>query len=512
MRNTREVLRQKWVLKKSHREVASSVGISIGSISSMLERATLASLTWEEVQALSDEALEVKLFGENPAPSEPQKPLPDPAYIHVERRKPGVTLELLHQEYLEKNPDGYRYTQFCEYYRKWLERHRLSMRQIHRAGEKGFFDYSGKKPQIVDSKTGVVTDVELFVAVLGASNYTYAEATLTQRSPDWIASHIHAFEYFEGVPGALVPDQLKSGVTEPCRYEPGVQRTYEEMARHYGTVVLPARPLKPKDKAKVEVGVRIAQRLILAQSRHETFFSLEALNERIAELLERLNAKPMRLYGASRKELFERLERPALKRLPEQRFVYAEWKTVGIGIDYHVQIDHHFYSVPHELRQQIKSLEARFTATIIELFNRGIRVASHVRSYERGRHTTTPEHMPKAHQKHMEWSPSRLIHWAGTIGPNTQTLVKAILSDRPHPEMGYRSCLGILRLSKQYGNARLEAACGRALTVNARSYRHIAAILQRGLDRVAIEKPPTEQPEQQLPLQHENVRGRDYYH
>jgi transposase len=294
MRNTREVLRQKWVLKKSHREVASSVGISTGGVSGVLERATVAGLTWADVEGLDDEVLETKLFGERPAIGEAQRPLPDPVYIHTERRKSGVTLELLHHEYLEKYPDGYRYTQFCEYYRQWLERHRLTMRQVHRAGEKVFVDYSGKKPHLVDPTTGEVTDVELFVAVLGASNYTFAEATRTQSSPDWIASNIHALEYFEGVPGALVPDQLKSGVTQPCRYEPGVQRTYAELARHYGTAVIPARPGKARDKAKVESGVLIAQRWILARLRHETYFTLEALNQRIAELVEDLNHRQMR--------------------------------------------------------------------------------------------------------------------------------------------------------------------------------------------------------------------------
>jgi transposase len=509
MRNTREVLRQKWVLKKSHREVASSVGISVGGVARVIERATVAALTWGEVQGLDDGSLEKALFGERPMASAPQRPLPDPVYIHTERRRPGVTLELLHQEYLEKHPDGYRYTQFCEYYRKWLDERRLTMRQVHRAGEKAFLDYSGNKPRLVEQTTGVVTEAELFVAVLGASNYTFAEATRTQSSPDWISSNIHALEYFNGVPRALIPDQLRSGVTQPCRYEPGVQRTYAELARHYGTAVIPARPGKARDKAKVEVGVLIAQRWILARLRHETFFTLERLNERIAELVEELNGRRMRLYGASRREMFERLEKPVLQKLPERRFEYAEWKRVGIGIDYHVELDHHFYSVPHVLRPE-KSLEARFTATTIELFLRGERVASHVRSYQRGGHTTVPEHMPKAHQKHMEWSPTRIVHWAGSIGPNTQALAQAILADRPHPEMGYRSCLGILRLAKQYGNERLEAASGRALAVGARSYRHVAEILKRGLDRVALEKRPASTPEP--PPLHENVRGRDYYH
>ena len=287
-----------------------------------------------------------------------------------------------------------------------------------------------------------------------------------------------------------------------------MQRTYEEMARHYGTVVLPARPASPRDKAKVEVGVQIAQRWILARLRNQTFFSLEALNERIWELLEDLNARRMKVYAASRRELFERLDKPALKPLPKERFVYAEWKRVRVGPDYHVEVHHHYYSVPHELLRD--ELEARITATTVELFRREERVASHLRSDARGQHTTTAAHMPKAHQKHLEWTPSRIVHWAGTIGPRTQALVEAILAERPHPEMGYRSCLGILRLGKQYGSERLEAACSRALSVRARSYRHVAAILKNGLDRLPLPQEP-ERPSS-APVTHENVRGGGYYH
>lgn len=507
MRHIREVLRQKWEQKRSHREVASSLGISAGAVGSVLARATAAKLSWEQVEQMREEELEERLYGVAPKPAA-QRPLPDPVYIHTERKKPGVTLELLHLEYLEKHPDGYRYTQFCEYYRQWLARNRLTMRQEHRAGEKLFVDYSGNKPHLVDANTGERVEVELFVAVLGASNYTYAEATRTQRGPDFIASHQRCFVYLGGVPGALVPDQLKSGVTRACRYEPGVQRTYEEFARHCGTVVLPARPRSPRDKAKVEVGVLVVQRWLLARLRHHTFFSLEALNERIGELLEDINNRKMRLYDASRRELFEKLDKPALRPLPAEAFTYGEWKQVRVNIDYHVQVHHHFYSVPYALVHQV--LEARVTATTVELYQGGERVASHVRSDERGRHTTQPEHMPKAHQKHLEWTPSRLVHWAGTIGPNTQKLVESILRERPHPELGYRSCLGILRLAKRYGNERLEAACTRALAVSARSFRHVDSILQNGLDRLA---PPTAQAQPEPATQtHENVRGGDYYH
>jgi transposase len=486
MRHIREVLRQKWVPQRS---------------------ATAAQLTWEQVEQLREEELEVKLYGPVVQPGA-QRPLPDPAYIHNERKKAGVTLELLHLEYLEKHPDGYRYTQFCEYYRQWLGKHRLTMRQVHQAGEKLFVDYSGNKPRLVEAQTGERVEVELFVAVLGASNYTYAEATRTQRGPDFIASHQRCFVYLGGVPAVLVPDQLKSGVTRACRYEPGVQRTYEEFARHHGTVVLPARPRSPRDKAKVETGVLVVQRWLLARLRHHTFFTLEALNERIAELLEDLNGRKMRLYGASRRELFERLDKPALRTLRAEPFVYGEWKQVRVNIDYHVQVHHHFYSVPYTLVHQV--LEARVTATTVELYQRGERVASHVRSDERGRHTTQAEHMPKAHQKHMEWTPSRLVHWAGTIGPHTSKLVESILNERPHPELGYRSCLGILRLARRYGNERLEAACARALAMSARSFRHLDSMLKNGLDRLPL--PQSEAQPEPAAQEHENVRGSHYYH
>ena len=504
MRNTREIFRQKWTLGRSHREVCRSLGISIGAVSGAIARAIAAGLDWPAVQALSDDALEARLYPATVAASE--RPEPDCAYLHVERRKPGVTLELLHHEYLEKNPNGYRYTQFCERYREWLGRRRLTMRQAHRAGEKLFVDYSGKKPHFTDSKTGDIIEAELFVAVLGASNYIFAEATRTQRGPDFIASHVRALAFLGGVPAALVPDQLKSGVIVPCRYEPGIQRTYEELAQHYGTTVLPARPSHPRDKAKVEVSVLIAQRWILARLRHETFFSLEALNDRIGDLLEDLNDRTMRVYGASRRELFERLDHPALRPLPVEPFAYAEWRKAKLNIDYHAEVDHHFYSAPHALVHV--ELEARLTATTVELFHNGARVASHLRSYQRGRHTTADDHMPKAHRAHAEWSPSRIVQWAESIGPQTKALAEAILAERRHPEQGYRSCLGILRLGKRYGKERLEAACARAFAVRARSYRHVESILKNGLDRLPT---PAKAPASGSPAVHENIRGGDYY-
>lgn len=505
MRKTREILRQKMELGLSHRRVARSLGVGVTTISETMTRALVADLrTWSQVQEFDDVALEERLYGREPVRST-ERPMPECSFLHTELRRPGVTLQLLHLEYLEQHPQGYRYSQFCEHYRRWVARQRRSMRQVHRAGEKLFVDYAGQKPHYVDPRTGEIVEVELFVAALGASNYTYAEATRSQRGPDWIASHVRAFEYLGGVPGALVCDQLKSGVVTACRYEPGLQRTYEEMATHYGTVILPARPRSPRDKPKVEVAVQVAERWILARLRNETFFSLEDLNARIRELLEALNAREMRLYRASRRELFLRLDQPVLKPLPPERFVYAEWKHARVNVDYHIELDGHYYSVPHALVHE--RVEVRFTGQTVEIYHRGVRVASHRRSHVRGRPTTTPEHMPKSHQKHLEWTPSRLIRWGQNIGPETGHLVEAILADRPHPEQGYRSCLGILRLARHYGAERLEAAAKRALAVRVRSYRDVAAILKNGLDRVPLVVPS----ERGVQVVHENIRGRDYY-
>ena len=504
MRQAREILRQKYELKHSHRAVARSLGVGVGTIGAALKRARDRGLwSWDDVAGLSEAALEARLYG---AASSVDRPVPNCLEIHSERQRRGVTLELLHLEYLEQYPNGYRYTQFCEHYRRWAKKRKLSMRQVHRAGEKGFIDYAGQKPQIVDRITGEVREVEVFVATLGASSLIYAEATETQRSADFIASHVRAVEYWGGVPQLFIPDQLRSGVRSPNRYEPLLQRTYEEWSQHYGTTILPARPRKPQDKAKVEVSVQIVERWILAPLRDEVFFTLAALNQRIRELLGPVNDRVMRDYGQSRRERFEQLDQPALQPLPSERFEYAEWKWAKANIDYHIELERHYYSLPHPLVSE--RVEVRFTARIVEIFHKGQRVAVHRRSHQRAQHTTIPEHMPKSHRAQLEWSPTRLIAWGSSVGPKTATLVTAILEDRPHPEQGYRSCLGILRLAKQYGNARLEAACDRAVRVRARSYRHVESILKNGLDR----EPVDEELPLHTPQSHENVRGGDYYH
>jgi transposase len=507
MHQAREILRQKLSLRRSHREVMSAVGVSMGTVSKVVARAAALGLDWAAVDAIAEDALEERLFGARCAAQDSARPLPDPVALHVELRRAGVTLQLLHLEYLERHPGGYRYTKFCGVYREWLERRAPTMRQVHVAGDKMFVDYSGKRPHYVEPATGEVIEVELFVGVLGASSYTYAEATHTQTIVDFTASNARAMSFFGGVPNAIVPDQLKSAVTVSDRYEAGVQRTFAELGRHYDTTILPARPRSPRDKAKVEVAVQVAQRWILARMRNERHESLGALNARIAELCAELNRRVMRHYKASRFDLYERLDKPALRALPAEPFVHAEWEQVRLNIDYHAKVGEHFYSAPFTLVHEV--LWARTTATTVELFHRGSRVASHVGSSVAGRHTTDDKHMPVAHQKHAQWTPSRILDWASNVGPMTAKLSQAILAERRHPEHGYRSCLGLFRLAKRFGNARVEAACARGLAVGARSYRHVDSILKHGLDREpALDVASRET----VSVVHENVRGSDYYH
>jgi transposase len=475
-------------------------------VADYLLRFEAAGLAWPAAAALDDATLEHKLFAPaSPAPSA-QRAVPDWRHVHQELRRKSVTLTLLWHEYKAAHPEGFQYSWFCDQYRAWSARLDVVMRQEHRAGEKLFVDYAGQTVEVVDRRTGEIRSAQIFVAVLGASSYTYAEATWTQQLPDWIGSHVRAFEFLGGVSELLVPDNLRSGVAKAHRYEPDLNPTYADLASHYGVVVLPARVRKPRDKAKAEAGVLLVERWILAVLRHRTFFSLAELNREIARHLERLNARPFKKLPGSRRALFEQLDRPALRPLPAQPFAFAEWKQVRVNIDYHVEIDGHYYSVPYQLVR--KALEARYSERTVEVFHQGRRVASHPRSHLKGRHTTLPEHMPAAHRSYAEWTPQRLIRWAEQNGPATAGMVQTILERRAHPQQGFRSCLGIMRLGKRFGEERLEAACRRALTLNACSYKSIESILRQGLDGQAV----PEQQELDLVLEHENIRGADYYH
>jgi len=511
MRKIREVLRLKYECGLGHRAISASVGISKGSVSEYVQRAEREGLRWEDARELSEAEVERRLFAYAGRHEPSERAAIDFAWVHRELRRVGVTLQLLWLEYRQAVAEAggerraYQYSQFCDLYAGFRAKLAPSMRQVHRAGHKAFVDYSGKKPVIVDRETGEAIEVELFVMVLGASNYTYAEATRTQKLGDFIASHVRAFDFFGCVPEIVVPDQLRSAVSGPHRYDPDINSSYLEMARHYGIAIIPARPRKPKDKAKVEVGVLGAQRWILACLRNRTFFSIEELNDAIAELLEKLNGRPFQKLEGCRRSAFEGIDRPAMKPLPSTRYVLADWKDAKVNIDYHVDYDSRPYSVPHALVGQ--PVVVRATTTTIEIFHGGERVAAHRRCYgPKGKPTTLEEHRPKSHRDYGAWPPSRIVSWAASIGPAAAAVVEDILTSKPHPEMGYRSCLALIRSASKYGRERTEAACRRALTIGAPTRKSVEAILRRGLDRVAL----LEEPAPTL-VAHDNIRGGDYF-
>jgi transposase len=468
-------------------------------------RFRVSGLSWEQVEALDDEALEQRLFPSERVSTERRRVLPDWSEIHQELKGKGVTRSLLWQEYRELHPEGYGLSRFCDLYRSWKKRLDVSLRQDYTGGEKLFVDYAGETVDVVDPRSGEVRAAQIFVAVLGASNYSYAEATWSQDLHDWITSHVRAFAAIGGVVELVVPDNLKSGVTKPNWYEPDVNPTYAEMAEHYGVAVLPTRVKRPRDKAKVESGVLQVERWILARLRHQKFFSLRELNASIRALLVELNDRPLKVLGISRRELYERVDRPALRPLPESRYEFGEWKKVRVAPDYHVELLGHYYSVPYQLVRE--QLDLRFTDHTVEVFRRGKRVAGHRRSQRRGQHTTLREHMPKAHQAYLDWTPMRLVRWAQKTGPSTATLVEQILQTRPHPQQGFRACLGLMRLGKSYGEERLEAACQRSLRLRSYSYQSVKSILKNGLDRQALAESDTED----TVIEHPNVRGAEYY-
>lgn len=506
MRRVREILRLKHG-GASDRQIARSLNIARSTVGVTLERVAAAGLSWPLPATLTDRVLEAMLYaGHGAQQGARRKAEADWSYIHHELRRPGVTLLLLWEEYRGRGPGGYGYSRWCELYRAWEGRLSPTMRQSHPAGERLFVDYAGQTVEVIDPATGEVRAAQIFVAAMGASNYTYAEATATQSLPDWIGAHVRALTFMGGVPAQLVPDNPKVGVDRANWYEPGLNRTYLDLATHYRTAILPTRSRKPRDKAKVEVAVLVVERWILARLRNQRFFSLAELNRAIAELVADLNGRPMRRLGVSRRDLFLELDRPALKPLPAEPYEYAEWRVRRVGLDYHVDIDGHYYSVPHRLIRE--QLDARVTERTIELFHKGERVAVHLRGGGRGRHTTTAEHMPSSHRRYAEWTIERLRRDAAAIGPSTAALTAFILESRPHPEQGYRACIGILRLARQYGAERLEAACDRGLDIGARSYGSIQSILKHGLER----HPPRPATQGELLPDHPNIRGPRYYH
>ncbi|MFA7465645.1 MAG: IS21 family transposase [Syntrophales bacterium] len=505
MRKIKEVLRLKWGNHFSDRQIARSCSIARSTVSDYLDRAGRAGLHWPLSEELDDAALENLLYppAESCTPAI-KRPLPSFEDLHRELKRKSVTLQLLWYEYKQAHPEGLQYSQFCHRYRQWASALDVSLRQTYRAGEKLFVDHAGQTMLITDPLTGRTREAYLFIAVLGASSYTYIEAVLARDLPSWISSHVRAFQFFGGVPGIIVPDNLKAGVTSPCRYEPDINPTYCDMAGHYGTVVIPARIGKPRDKAKVESAVLVAERWIVAALRNHTFFSVAELNGAIDGKLVEFNNRKFQKMDTTRRILFETIDRPALKPLPGLSYEYAEWKKALVNIDYHIEVDGHYYSVPYQLAR--RHVDVRITSGTVEILFKNRRVAAHRRSRDRGRHTTLAEHMPKSHRRYLEWTPSRIIRWAGQVGPRTQELLGAIMEHRRHPEQGFRSCLGIMRLAKRYSCERLEAACARALVVKAYSYKSVESILKQGLDRQNL---PESTPRKTV--FHYNIRGREYY-
>lgn len=510
MRKIREVLRLRWDLGLSDRQIAKSCQLSRSTINGYIGRAQVAGLSWPLPAELDDEALEERLFPGSAGVDYSRKAVPDWEGVSKELKRKGVTLFLLWQEYKLEHPSGFEYSSFTLKYRQWRKERNLSMRQHYKAGEKLFVDYAGLTLALTDPSTGEVKDAQVFVAVLGASNYTYAEATWTQQLEDWLGSHKRALEFFGGVPEIIVPDNLTSGVKSPSYYEPDINRAYTEFAEHYGVAVIPTRVRKPKDKAKVEVGVQVVERQILAPLRHRTFFSLKDANDALRTLLLQLNDKPFQKQTGSRKSLFDEVEKAVLRPLPLEAYVLANWKKATVHVDYHVHLDGHYYSVPYQYVGA--SVELRFTQHTLEVFLKGKRIASHHRvlnTERKGGHTTLKEHMPERHKFRGEWTPERFVHWAQKSGEHTAQVVEAMLRSRPHPEQGFRACLGVMRLAKTYGEERLEAACKRACYLQSYSYKSVESILKHKLDQEPLPETKAERPATQQP--HRNLRGADYY-
>lgn len=510
MNKTRDILRLRHQSCLGIREIARGLGVSHATVVNYLQRAEAAGLCWPLPDGMDDAALGERLLGVRTDPSPARRVLPDMAQVHNElkSRRKGMTLRLLWEEYRAEHPEGYGYTQFCAYYKRFVGGLDPVLRQTYQAGEKLFVDWAGDTCPVVDPAGGATRTGYLFVATLGASNYTYVEAFEHMRLDAWIEAHIHAWEFFGGVTAVTVPDNPKTGVTHACRYDPVLNRTYRELADHYGTVIIPARPGKGPDKAKVEKAVLDVERRILAVLRHERFFSIGELNAALRKPLHALNHRPFQKMPGSRAQWFKEIDQPALRPLPGQRYEMAQWRVAKVNIDYHVQVDWHCYSVPSHLLNQ--KVEVRLCRRTVEIFHQGRRVALHARDNRRGGMSTDPSHRPKAHQKHLEWTPSRLIRWAANeVGTYCAKAIEQLITGKPHPEQGYRASLGIMRLGRRYGPKRLEAACLRAVKLDACNYRSISSILDTGLDQQPL--PGPEPAPDNRRIVHANLRGGDYY-
>lgn len=508
MRKIREILRLHYEQKLGQRQIARGANVSQSTVHEYLRRAQAAQLSWPLPTDWDEARLEAALFPPGPPAARPAKqPLPDFTHIRQQlEQHRELTKELLWEEYREQHPNGYCYSRFCKLYRRWKKQQDVVLRQEHTPGEKLFVDWAGATIPIHHAD-GTVTQAPLFVSALGASSYTYAEATPNQQMEHWLQVQRNAFEFYGGCPQLVIPDNTKTGVTKACRYEPDLNPTYQEFAAHYHVAVLPARPYKPRDKAKVESAVQVVQRWIVMRLRHRQFFSLADANQAIRELLQELNRRPFRKRREeSRASLFVKLDRPALQPLPAERYDLSQWAQARVNIDYHVAFDANWYSVPYALTGEL--VDVRATPATVEIFHRGQRVASHLRSRGRQQNVTHHEHRPKSHQAHLEWTPSRMIGWAGKVGPHTAQLVQRILDDKPHPEMGYRAVLGLIRLAAKYSLTRMEAAAERALCTGAIGYKRVKSILENGLDTEPAPPPPAPRPSPD----HENLRGPEYFH
>lgn len=505
MRAIRQILRLALGEGRSRNQVSIATGVPRTTVKDCLARAQAAGIGWPIPDDLDDTALEVRLYHMRGVTASRERPLPDWSHVHHELHRPGVTLLLLWIEYKERHPDGYQYTQFVARYRAWALHLKAVMRQTHQGGEKLFIDFAGPTVSITEPATGVAWQAQLYVAAMGASSFTYLDVLATQNLADWLTAGADCLEYLGGVPTLLVPDNLKSGVSKAHRFEPKINRSYQEFAGHYGTAIVPARPYKPRDKAVAEAAVLVAERWVLARLRNRTMFSLAEAREAVAELREELNDKPFQKRSGSRRTAFLGLDKPLLRPLPAHRYEYASWSEPKVNIDYHVEVDHHYYSVPYVLIGQV--MDARLTATTLEIIHRGRRVASHPRSFVRTGYTTTPEHMPSTHRYQAEWTVDRVLRWCRQTGPSTEAFMERVMQKRGHPEQGFRTCLWLKSMGSKYGDDRVEAATARALAIGAYTGRSVESILKRGLDR----QPLLAVVSGAASPWHENVRGRDYY-
>ena len=506
MLKIKEVLRYKYEAKLSARKISRALNVSHTVVNDYIKRFEALSFSYEILMELSDKEIVSKLFDVSSKPS--KYPVPNWSKIHKDLRNKIVTLELLHEEYRKDYPDGhYGYTWFCNHYKAYAKKLSPSMRQIHKSGEKVFIDFSGVRQAIADPRTGEIVYAEIFVAVLGASGYPFVIAVPSQKKSDFIYAHNAMFKAFGGVPELLIPDNLKSAVTKADRYEPDLNPDYEKLAVHYGTAIMPARGYKPKDKGLVENGVKLMQRWLLARLRHTTFYSIAQLNNKINELMPLYRNKKMKRLGVSRQELFDTIDKPALNPLPVHEYEYKELKLLKVSIDYHIQLDHVLYSVPYQLIH--KKVEVWFSTKMVSIYFEGKEVATHPRLYKRGAYSTQTAHMSSAHQKYLEWSPGRIMNWGLTIGKQTSKLLQTIMERKPHPEMGYRSCLGLMRTYEKYKEKEMSEEQLDEISAYALRYQKFRLKQIKEL----LKNPPKEEEDTAVSLlaSHENVRGGSYY-